>query len=166
MSALRNLAPAVAATGSDLIAPDCRGLNFWKIDRALRDLLTLYLDETALRHFTPHFERLGELAGGRLDELALQADKHHAGPASSRPLRPRRRLGGISPGLSRNGAYRLRRVRPARDVAADRRARLARHRTAARQICAAVSVRSGRVRTAVSAVGQRQLDPTDPEVWR
>ncbi len=76
MSALRDLATAVAATGSDLIAPDCRGLNFWKIDRALRDLLMLHLDEAALRHFTPHFERLGELAGGRLDELALQADKH------------------------------------------------------------------------------------------
>ncbi|HML07697.1 MAG TPA: acyl-CoA dehydrogenase family protein [Xanthobacteraceae bacterium] len=80
MSALRNLAPAAAApvvtaTGSDLIAPDCRGLNFWHIDRAIRDLLTLYLDETALRHFTPHFERLGALAGGRLDELAQQADK-------------------------------------------------------------------------------------------
>ena len=39
MSALRDLATAVAATGSDLIAPDCRGLNFWKIDRALRQLL-------------------------------------------------------------------------------------------------------------------------------
>ena len=79
MSVLRNLAPAVAPAaapaGSDLIAPDCRGLNFWNVDRALRDLLTLYLDEKALRHFTPHFERLGELTGGRLDELALQADK-------------------------------------------------------------------------------------------
>jgi acyl-CoA dehydrogenase len=84
MSALRNLAPAspavpaasvVTPAGSDLIAPDCRGLNFWTIDRAIRDLLTLYLDDTALRHFTPHFQRLGELAGGRLDELALQADK-------------------------------------------------------------------------------------------
>jgi acyl-CoA dehydrogenase len=76
MSALRNLTPAVGPTGSDLIAPDCRGLNFWSADRALRDLLGLHLEETALRHFTPHFERLGELAGGRLDELALQADKH------------------------------------------------------------------------------------------
>jgi AidA-like protein len=75
MSALQNLAPAVTATSSELIAPDCSGLNFWKIDRALRDLLSLYLDETALQHFAPHFERLGELAGGRLDELALQADK-------------------------------------------------------------------------------------------
>ena len=76
MTALRNLAPVANASGSDVIAPDCRGLNFWQIDRALRDLLTLHLDETALRHFTPHFEHLGELAGGRLDELALQADKH------------------------------------------------------------------------------------------
>ena len=66
----RDFVPAVAPSGSDLIAPDCRGLNFWAIDRAIRDLLTLYLDEAALRHFTPHFERLGELAGGRLDELA------------------------------------------------------------------------------------------------
>jgi alkylation response protein AidB-like acyl-CoA dehydrogenase len=76
MSALPNLAPVFTSTSSDLIAPDCRGLNFWKIDRALRDLLMLHLDETALQHFTPHFERLGELVGGRLDELALQADKH------------------------------------------------------------------------------------------
>ncbi len=79
MSALRDfattVAPAVAPAGSDLIAPDCRGLNFWTVDRSLRDLLALYLDAQALRHFTPHFERLGELAGGRLDELALQADK-------------------------------------------------------------------------------------------
>jgi hypothetical protein len=76
MTALRNLAPVANASSSDVIAPDCRGLNFWQIDRALRDLLALYLDEAALQHFTPHFERLGELAGGRLDELALQADKH------------------------------------------------------------------------------------------
>lgn len=60
---------------SDLIAPDCRGLNFWSIDRSVRDLLALHLDKTALAHFTPHFERLGGVAGGRLDELALQADK-------------------------------------------------------------------------------------------
>ena len=75
MSVLQNLAPAVAPTGSDLIAPDCRGLNFWTIDRSLRDLLALYLDEKALAHFTPHFARLGELAGSKLDELAMQADK-------------------------------------------------------------------------------------------
>ena len=71
MTALPNL----AAAGSDLIAPDCRGLNFWTIDRGFRDLLALYLDAPALHHFAPHLERLGGLAGGRLDELAMQADK-------------------------------------------------------------------------------------------
>ena len=35
----RDFVPAVAPSGSDLIAPDCRGLNFWAIDRAIRDLL-------------------------------------------------------------------------------------------------------------------------------
>ena len=79
MTALRefapDVAPAAAPTGSDLIAPDCRGLNFWTIDRALRELLALYLDEKALAHFSPHLVRLGALAGSRLDELALQADK-------------------------------------------------------------------------------------------
>jgi len=75
MNVLRNLVPAVAPSGSDLIAPDCRGLNFWTIDRSLRDLLALYLDAKALAHFAPHFARLGELAGSRLDELAQQADK-------------------------------------------------------------------------------------------
>lgn len=75
MTALPTLSPAAAPTGSDLIAPDCRGLNFWAIDRSIRDLLALNLEPKALAHFTPHFERLGGLAGGRLDELAMQADK-------------------------------------------------------------------------------------------
>ena len=61
MIALRNLAPTgvadIVPAGSDLIAPDCRGLNFWTIDRSLRDLLSLYLDQKALQHFTLHFER-------------------------------------------------------------------------------------------------------------
>jgi alkylation response protein AidB-like acyl-CoA dehydrogenase len=61
--------------GSDLIAPDCRGLNFWTLDRSVRDLLALNLDAQALAHFAPHFEKFGGVAGGRLDELAMQADK-------------------------------------------------------------------------------------------
>jgi hypothetical protein len=62
-------------SGSDLIAPDCRGLNFWTLDRSVRDLLALNLDARALAHFEPHFEKFGRVAGGRLDELAMQADK-------------------------------------------------------------------------------------------
>jgi hypothetical protein len=65
-------------SGSDLIAPDCRGLNFWTLDRSVRDLLALNLDARALAHFEAHFEKFGRVAGGRLDELAMQADKRRA----------------------------------------------------------------------------------------
>ncbi len=58
------------------IPGDCRGLNFFRADAGLRQLLPRYLDAGALAHFAPHFDRLGALAGGRLDELAAIADKH------------------------------------------------------------------------------------------
>src|SRR5258708_11217106 len=64
------------ARGADHIAPDCAGQNFYEIDRGLRDLLALYLEPNDLRRLEPHFDRLGILAGGRLDELARVADQH------------------------------------------------------------------------------------------
>jgi alkylation response protein AidB-like acyl-CoA dehydrogenase len=64
------------ARGADHVAPDCAGENFYEIDRGLRDLLALYLEPNDFRRLQPHFHRLGELAGGRLDELARIADKH------------------------------------------------------------------------------------------
>jgi alkylation response protein AidB-like acyl-CoA dehydrogenase len=64
------------AGGADHIARDCAGLNFYEIDRGLRDLLPLYLAEGDYRQLAPHFHRLGSLAGGRLDELARIADKN------------------------------------------------------------------------------------------
>jgi alkylation response protein AidB-like acyl-CoA dehydrogenase len=64
------------APGADHIAPDCAGANFYAIDRGLRDLLRLYLEPDDFRTLEPHFDRLGQLAGGRLDELARVADKH------------------------------------------------------------------------------------------
>ncbi|HVA40918.1 MAG TPA: hypothetical protein VNF49_09650, partial [Candidatus Binataceae bacterium] len=63
-------------TGSDHIAPDCRGTNFYRADAALRDLLGLYMEPALRAHLEPHLDRLGDLAGGRLDELADAADKH------------------------------------------------------------------------------------------
>lgn len=63
-------------SASDLLAPDCRGLNFFRVDASLRQLLPLYLDAAALSRLEPYFERLGALAGGRLDELAAIADKN------------------------------------------------------------------------------------------
>src|SRR3981189_2022728 len=68
------LAPA-PRRGADHIAPDCAGQNFYAIDRGLRDLLKLYLIPDDFRRLEPHFDRLGALAGGRLDELARIADK-------------------------------------------------------------------------------------------
>ena len=63
-------------SGPCYIAPDCAGQNFYALDRGLRDLLPLYLTPEDFRHLEPHFDRLGGLAGGRLDELARLADKH------------------------------------------------------------------------------------------
>ncbi|MGA7995526.1 MAG: DNA alkylation response protein, partial [Bradyrhizobium sp.] len=60
--------------GPDHLAPDSAGQNFYDIDRGLRDLLRLYLQPEDFRRLEPHFHRLGELAGGRLDELARIAD--------------------------------------------------------------------------------------------
>ncbi|MXW91572.1 MAG: DNA alkylation response protein [Rhodospirillaceae bacterium] len=65
----------VPAAGTPL-APDCRGLNFFDIDRSLQALLPLYLPDDLREHMTPHFRRLGAIAGGRLDELARTADRH------------------------------------------------------------------------------------------
>jgi acyl-CoA dehydrogenase len=68
-------APATASA-SDLLAPDCRGENFFRIDASLRQLLPLYLEAPMLTRLESHFDRLGALAGGRLDELAAIADKN------------------------------------------------------------------------------------------
>jgi alkylation response protein AidB-like acyl-CoA dehydrogenase len=62
--------------GSDWVAPDCAGQDFYAIDRGLRDLLALYLPAETREVLAPHFARLGALAGGRLDELARVADRH------------------------------------------------------------------------------------------
>jgi len=63
-------------TLDEWVAPDCSGLNFFDIDGSLRALLAVYMDEDLRRHMTPHFERLGAIAGGRLDELSRLADRH------------------------------------------------------------------------------------------
>jgi acyl-CoA dehydrogenase len=68
--------PPDRGRGADHIAPDCAGQNFYAIDRGLRGLVRLYLEPDDFRRLEPHFDRLGVLAGGRLDELARVADKH------------------------------------------------------------------------------------------
>jgi len=76
IASLRRADAARPSSASDLLAPDCRGLNFFAIDDGLRQLLALYLDPAVHRHLEPQFDRLGALAGGRLDELAAIADKN------------------------------------------------------------------------------------------
>jgi acyl-CoA dehydrogenase len=68
--------PPALPRGADHIAPDCSGQNFYAIDRGRRDLLAHYLTTDDFRRLEPHFDRLGALAGGRLDELARIADRH------------------------------------------------------------------------------------------
>ncbi len=59
-----------------LLAPDTSGMNFYRADPALTDLLQLHLTEPLFRHIEPHLDRLGALAGGHLDECARLADRH------------------------------------------------------------------------------------------
>jgi acyl-CoA dehydrogenase len=59
-----------------LLAPDTSGMNFYHADPALKDLLRLHLPDALFRHIEPHLERLGELAGGHLDECARLSDRH------------------------------------------------------------------------------------------
>lgn len=55
--------------------PDARGVNLWEAD-ASRDVVKCYLPKDLYEHLLPHLNRLGQLAGSRLDDLANVADKH------------------------------------------------------------------------------------------
>ena len=68
--------PNQPASGSDHVGGDCRGENFFTLDRSFQDLLGLYLTPEERAHFWPHFTRLGALAGNELDEWADLADKN------------------------------------------------------------------------------------------
>ena len=114
----------------------------------------------------PHFDRLGALAGGRLDELARIADKHPP------VLHPRDRFGrdedwiDYHAVLSRDGEDRLRRFPVPRHEPSRRRARHGPAAAGGRQIRAAISVRAGRVRPDVPDQRHRHLDPSDPQIRR
>src|SRR6266550_1437817 len=59
-----------------LLAPDTTGMNFYRADPALTDLLRIHLPDALFRHIEPHLDSLGGLAGGHLDECARLADRH------------------------------------------------------------------------------------------
>lgn len=90
----RNAAPAAPHP-----VPDRHGRSLYDEDSELHMLLALYLPPDLLTHMRPHFERLGALAGGRLDELARTADQH---PPT---LTQRTRTGVDDPQVHKHPAY-------------------------------------------------------------
>ena len=56
--------------------PDTRGANLYRADPAHAALLKLCIAPDLFAHVEPYLERLGALAGGRLDELAGSADRN------------------------------------------------------------------------------------------
>ena len=88
------------AHGAHHIAPDIHGQNFFAIDRQFQHLLSLYMEDGLRTAMTPHFDRLGALAGGRLDELAQTADKHPP------VLNPRDRFGRDEDWIDYHPSYR------------------------------------------------------------
>ncbi len=56
--------------------PDSAGQNVWHMDPDYADLLRLYLEPEIFARVVPHFERMGGLVGGRLEQLALEADRN------------------------------------------------------------------------------------------
>src|SRR3954466_9275007 len=67
---------AASVDHAGLIAPDTSGMNFYRADPSLADLLRIHLSENLFCHVEPHLDRLGGLAGGYLDECARLADRH------------------------------------------------------------------------------------------
>src|SRR5712672_2585625 len=76
MQPLKQERAAASADQPGLLAPDTSGMNFYRADPALTDLLRLHLPDALFRHIEPHLDRLGGLAGGTLDECARLADRH------------------------------------------------------------------------------------------
>jgi len=66
----------MAALRSPEGVPDSRGLNLYEADPSYAGLLGLHLGSDLHAHLSPHFARLGAMAGTELDELALAADKN------------------------------------------------------------------------------------------
>jgi alkylation response protein AidB-like acyl-CoA dehydrogenase len=91
---------ATPADQPGLIAPDTSGMNFYRADPALADLLRIHLPDELFRHIEPHLDRLGALAGGHLDECARLADRH--GPV----LHQRDRFGRDAQYIEYHPAYR------------------------------------------------------------
>jgi len=79
--------------------PDSRGLDFYRSDRGLDGLLSLYLPAAERAHLEPVLTRLGGLVGAALDDLAFAADRNPP------VLRPRDRQGADRQTVEKHPAY-------------------------------------------------------------
>ncbi len=65
--------PVSVPTGA---VPNSDGINLFRADPTLARLMRLYVPAALATHLQPHLDRLGALAGGRLDALAGTADRN------------------------------------------------------------------------------------------
>ncbi|AHV93916.1 acyl-CoA dehydrogenase family protein [Bordetella holmesii] len=79
--------------------PDSRGQNLFDVDPYAAPMAACYLPEDLYTHLLPHLRRLGELAGGQMDELAMTAD--HQAPT----LSVRHRSGADESRVEKHPAY-------------------------------------------------------------
>ena len=70
-----HLRPVAPPSGAAAV-PDSHGINLWRADPVLARLLALHLPPDLAAHLAPHLDRLGALAGGKLETLALTADQN------------------------------------------------------------------------------------------
>ena len=82
-----------------MYVPDSYGRNLYRIDPQYERLLKVYLPRDLFAHLQPHLDRLGALAGARLDELAGTADRNPP------ILHQRTRNGGDLQSLEKHPAY-------------------------------------------------------------
>ncbi len=97
---IQPIGPPSAPPSGPAAVPDSAGLNLYRADPWLRPLLGLYLPPDLLAHLEPHLDRMGALAGGRLDALAGLADRNPP------VLRPRTRRGEDAQSIDYHPAYR------------------------------------------------------------
>ncbi|MBK5103780.1 MAG: acyl-CoA dehydrogenase family protein [Burkholderiales bacterium] len=83
-----------------MYVPDSYGRNLYRIDPQYERLLQLYLPQDLYGHLRPQLDRLGSLAGSRLDDLAGTADRN---PPT---LRQRTRNGGDVQSIEKHPDYR------------------------------------------------------------
>ncbi|RAI58017.1 acyl-CoA dehydrogenase family protein [Roseicella frigidaeris] len=91
--------PTAPPVGAEAV-PDSHGLNLYRADPWAAPLLGLYLPPDLVAHLAPHLDRMGALAGGRLDELAGIADRNPP------VLRHRTRRGEDAQSIDYHPAYR------------------------------------------------------------